>query len=116
MAQNLVEKIAERNAVDLPPGTRVRAGDFVMLRPKHVMTHDNTSAVIPKFKSMGATRIFDPSQPVFCLDHDIQNTSPENLLKYRTIEEFAIANGIRFFPAGRGIGHQIMVEDAGRGV
>ncbi len=89
MGQNLVEKIAENYGVGLPAGHVVRSGDFLSIRPAHVMTHDNTSAVIPKFESMGATRVFNPRQPVFALDHDIQNTSPENLGKYSRIESFA---------------------------
>ena len=66
MGQNLIEKIAERFAVGLAPGFRVHAGDFVSVRPKHVLTHDNTGAVIPKFKSIGASKVFDPSQPMVC--------------------------------------------------
>ncbi len=111
MPQNLIEKIAQRYALGLADGHVVRSGDFLTVRPAHVMTHDNTSAVMPKFASMGATRIADPKQPVFALDHDIQNTSPENLAKYAKIEAFAKEQGVSFFPAGRGIGHQVMVEE-----
>jgi len=74
------------------------------------MTHDNTSAVMSKFEVIGAPTLADPRQPVFTLDHDIQNTSDENLGKYRKIEAFAKEHGVDFFPAGAGIGHQIMVE------
>ena len=74
------------------------------------MTHDNTSAVMGKFKSIGATRIHDPRQPVFAIDHDIQNTTPENLGKYAKIEAFANEQGVDFYPAGTGISHQVMVE------
>ncbi len=111
MAQTLVEKIAQRFAVGLADGTVVRSGDFLTVRPAHVMTHDNTAAVIPKFESMGATRISDPNQPVFALDHDIQNKSESNLAKYAKIEAFAKEQGVAFFPAGRGISHQVMVEE-----
>lgn len=111
MAQTLIEKIAQRHAVGLEEGQEVRAGDFLSIRPAHVMTHDNTAAVIPKFRSMGAEGVFDPSQPVICLDHDIQNGSAENLAKYEDIERFAAQHGLAFFPAGRGIGHQVMVEE-----
>ncbi len=111
MAQTLVEKIAQQYAVGLPAGHEVHAGDFLSVRPLHCLTHDNTSAVIPKFKQMGAKRIFDPGQPVFALDHDIQNQSPDNLEKYAKIRAFACDNGIAFYPAGRGIGHQVMVEE-----
>jgi homoaconitate hydratase len=110
MGLTLVEKIAARHADGLAPGTQVRSGDFVSIRPRHVMTHDNTGAVIPKFKQIGATSIADPAQAVFAIDHDIQNTSPENLAKYAKIEAFAREHGIDFYPPGTGISHQIMVE------
>jgi homoaconitate hydratase len=83
---------------------------MVTVRPFHVMTHDNTGAVMPKFAAIGAERVADPSQPVFTLDHNVQDTSEKNLAKYRRIEEFADSQGVTFFPAGAGIGHQLMVE------
>jgi len=110
MGLTLVEKITSRHADGLAPGTVVRSGDFISIRPRHVMTHDNTGAVIPKFKQIGATSIVDPAQPVFAIDHDIQNTSPENLAKYSKIDAFAAEHGIDFYPAGTGISHQVMVE------
>jgi homoaconitate hydratase len=68
------------------------------------MTHDNTSPVINKFKSIGASKIDNPRQPVFTIDHDVQNKSPENLKKYSRIEAFAHLQDVDFFPPGRGIG------------
>jgi homoaconitate hydratase len=110
MGLTLVEKIAARHADGLAPDAVVRAGDFVSIRPRHVMTHDNTGAVIPKFKQIGATAIADPAQPVFAIDHDIQNVTPKNLEKYAKIEAFAREHGIDFYPPGTGISHQVMVE------
>ena len=74
------------------------------------MTHDNTAAVMKKFKALGASRVHDPKQPVFTADHDIQNVEASNLAKYRGMEAFAREHGIDFYPPGTGIGHQIMVE------
>ncbi|KAF8558085.1 homoaconitase [Imleria badia] len=108
--QTIIEKVVQKYAVDVPNG-KVRAGDYVMIRPEHVMTHDNTGPVISKFKSIGATKITDPRQLVFTLDHDVQNKSEKNLAKYFAIESFARQNGVDFFPAGRGIGHQVLVEE-----
>ncbi len=110
MGQTLVEKIATAHAVGIASGELVHAGDFIRIRPRHVMTHDNTSAVMSKFKTIGAGRVFDPRQPVFAIDHDIQNTSSDNLGKYARIEVFAREHGIDFYPAGTGISHQVMVE------
>jgi homoaconitate hydratase len=109
--QNLVEKIAQRFAVDLEDGHVLRAGDYLSIKPSYIMTHDNTGAVIPKFISIGARKVANSRQPVFTLDHDIQDTGEKNLEKYRKIENFAREQGIDFYPAGRGIGHQIMCEE-----
>jgi homoaconitate hydratase len=111
MSQTLTEKIAQKYAVGLDKNHEVHAGDYLMIQPAYVMTHDNTGAVIPKFKSIGAKKLFNPRQVVNTLDHDIQNTSEKNLEKYKKIEDFAKSMGADFYPAGRGIGHQIMCEE-----
>ncbi len=111
MAQNLIEKIAQKHAIGWPPKREVKSGDFITIRPAHIMTHDNTGAVIPKFKSIGATKMARPRQVVFTLDHNIQDRSEKNLKKYAAIEDFARQMSVDFYPAGRGIGHQIMCEE-----
>ncbi|KAI0315567.1 hypothetical protein OF83DRAFT_1164739 [Amylostereum chailletii] len=109
--QTIIEKVVQKYAVGLAEGKVVKAGDYVMIRPEHVMTHDNTGPVISKFKSIGAKKIHNSRQPIFTLDHDVQNRSDKNLAKYANIEAFARQHGVDFFPAGRGIGHQVLVEE-----
>ena len=109
MPQTIAEKIAQAHMAE-GPSRPLRTGDFLSIRPHHVMTHDNTSAVMSKFKGIGAKQIHDPKQLVFALDHDIQNQDESNQKKYRSIEAFAKEHGVDFYPAGSGIGHQIMVE------
>ncbi len=111
MSQNFIEKIVQKYAVDIDENNEVKSGQIISVRPAYVMTHDNTGAVIPKFKSIGATKFFNPRQVVHTLDHNIQDKSPKNLGKYRKIEEFSKSMGADFYPAGRGIGHQIMCEE-----
>lgn len=111
MSQTLIEKIAQKFAVGLDTKHEVHAGDYLSIKPAYVMTHDNTGAVIPKFKSIGATKLFNPRQVVHTLDHNVQDKSEKNLEKYRKIEEFSKSMGADFYPAGRGIGHQIMCEE-----
>jgi homoaconitate hydratase len=107
--QTIVEKIAQNHLAE-GPNRPLRTGDFVSIRPHRVMTHDNTSAVMGKFKGIGAGKVHNPQQLVFTLDHDIQNLNEANLKKYRSIEAFSKEHGVDFYPAGSGIGHQIMVE------
>src|SRR5215472_7775881 len=109
MPQTIVEKLAQAHLAE-GPSRPLRTGDFVSIRPRYVMTHDNTSAVMSKFKGIGAKKIHNQRQVVFTLDHDIQNKDEANQKKYRSIEAFAKEHSIDFYPAGSGIGHQIMVE------
>src|SRR6266478_7349487 len=109
MGQTIVEKIAQKHMTE-GPSRPLRTGDFLSIRPHRCMTHDNTSAVMSKFKGIGAKKVKDSQQLVFALDHDIQNQDEANLKKYRAIEAFAKEQGVGFYPAGSGIGHQIMVE------
>ncbi|KAL3440611.1 mitochondrial Homoaconitase [Aspergillus insuetus] len=109
--QTLTEKIVQRYAVGLAPGKKVRSGDYISVVPHHCLTHDNSFPVSKKFFDIGATKLRDNRQPVMALDHDVQNKSESNLKKYRLIEEFAQKYGVDFYPAGRGIGHQIMIEE-----
>lgn len=111
MVQNLIEKITQNYCLNLAPDHKVNAGEFVTIQPAYVMTHDNTAAVIPKFKNIGAVKITNPEQIVFTLDHNVQDTGEKNLSKYKNIENFASQMGVDFYPAGRGIGHQIMCEE-----
>ncbi len=109
--QNYIEKIAQKCAVDLSEGHIVHSGDYISISPAHVMSHDNTGAIIPKFRSIGVGRLANPEQVVITLDHNIQDTSAANLSKYEKVEAFAREMGAAFYPAGRGIGHQVMCEE-----
>ncbi|KFX95613.1 hypothetical protein O988_05723 [Pseudogymnoascus sp. VKM F-3808] len=110
-AQTLTEKIVQRYSLGLPADKVVKSGDFVTLSPHHCMTHDNSWPVASKFMAIGATKVHDPKQIVFTLDHDVQNKSETNLKKYEQIETFAKQQGIFFSGAGEGIGHQICIEE-----
>lgn len=109
--QNLTEKIVQKYAVGLAPGKKVFSGDYVTIKPAHCMSHDNSWPVATKFMGLGASKVKDNRQIVCTLDHDVQNKTEKNLEKYRNIENFAKEQGIDFYPAGRGIGHQIMIEE-----
>lgn len=111
--RSAIEQIVAQHCVGWDSPTPPRSGDAVTIRPRHVMSHDNTSAIIPKFHAiMGPDApVHDPHQMVFVMDHDIQNHTPENLGKYAKISAFAHRMGIRYEPPGRGIAHQVMIEE-----
>ena len=56
--QTIIEKVVQKYAVGLPEGKTVKAGDYVMIRPEHVMTHDNTGPVVSKCARCPFIRLF----------------------------------------------------------
>jgi len=110
-AQTLTEKIVQNYAIGVPATKELHSGDYVTIKPSHCMSHDNSWPVALKFMGLGAKEIHDNRQVVMTLDHDVQNKSEKNLQKYENIQNFAKKMGTDFYPAGRGIGHQIMVEE-----
>lgn len=101
----------QRHSLGLGKDQSVHSGMFVTLSPHCVMTHDNSWPTAKKFMSIGASKIKYPKKVVMALDHDVQNKSESNLKKYRQIEEFAKTQQVDFYPAGRGIGHEIMAAE-----
>src|SRR5256714_15695384 len=99
MGQTIVEKIAQAHLAE-GPNRPLRTGDFVSIRPHHVMNHDNTSAVMSKLKGIGAKKIHDTKQLVFAIDYDIKNREDSSLAQYRAIEAFAKHHGVAFYPSG----------------
>jgi homoaconitate hydratase len=99
--QNLIEKIVQKYVNNK---NKVYSGDYVSIKPKHILTHDNSAAVINKFNKLPIKNIKNPTQPVFVLDHNVQDNSEQNLKQYQMIEDFAKQYGISFYPKGRGIG------------
>ena len=63
MGQTVVEKVAQAHLAEGPRDRGLRSGDFLSIRPRHVMTHDNTAPVMKKFRAIGAARIKNPKQP-----------------------------------------------------
>jgi homoaconitate hydratase len=57
-SQTIIEKVVQKYAVGLPEGKIVKAGDYVMIRPEHVMTHDNTGPVVSKCARWPFIRFF----------------------------------------------------------
>lgn len=55
LPQTYIEKVVQRHAVGLPEGKIVRAGDYVMIRPEHVMTHVSFSGGIGALELTRAT-------------------------------------------------------------
>lgn len=108
MGMTFVEKIfAKYSSIE-----QVVTGQIVTVKPDHLLTHDNTAAIIqkiqPELKKYG---VYDPLLSVIVLDHVIPAASEKTATNHKLIREFVKKHKIKhFFDVGCGVCHQIVVE------
>ena len=108
MGKSFAEKILARNAGQLD----VRPGQILEIRPDVALSHDNTAAIFGIFGRMGATRVFDPDKLAIFLDHAAPAPTTKHAENHRIIRQFVADQDIEhFFDVGRGICHQVLVEE-----
>ncbi len=91
---------------------QVTAGQIVEITPDVALSHDNTAPIYGIFKKMGAERVFDPEMHAIILDHAVPAPTTKHAENHRIIREFVREQGIpHFFEVGRGICHQVLVEE-----
>ncbi len=108
IGQTLTEKIFSRNV-----GRNVKAGEMVVVKPDVAMGHDSLSPGIIKImrEQLNIENVFDPSQIVMVMDHVAPASTVGNANAQAKIRAFAKEQGIRLFDVGRGICHQVLVEE-----
>jgi homoaconitate hydratase family protein/3-isopropylmalate dehydratase small subunit len=98
MGRTFAEKIFNANA-----------GAIVFKKPDIVMSHDNTASIEKTFQKMGGTKLADPDQLFFVLDHNAPPASSKLANDYQRIREIAREQGVKkFHDTGEGICHQLM--------
>lgn len=75
------------------------------------MSHDNTAAIIGTFKKLGLRKVRDPEKFVVILDHVVPAAQVEYAENHKDIRAFVKEQGIKFYDVGRGICHQVVVEE-----
>ena len=108
MGETFAQKVLARKA----GLENVVPGQIVTLSPDHLLTHDNTAAIIGKIgDELGHYGIHDPEMPIIVLDHIIPAASEKTATNHKKIREFVKEHGIsHFYDAGEGICHQVVVE------
>ena len=108
MSMTFVEKILAKYSEE----TNVVPGQIVTVHPDHLLTHDNTAAIIQKIKpELGEYGICSKSLPIIVLDHVIPAASEKTAINHKVIREFVKNHGVEnFFDVGCGVCHQIVVE------
>lgn len=108
MAQTLSEKILSRAA-----GKPVSPGELVVIEPDVVMSHDSLTPGIIKImeEELGVSHVHNPEQIVMVMDHVAPASTVATANFQNQMRRFASREHIRLFEAGRGICHQVLVEE-----
>ena len=87
-------------------------GQILTVHPDHLLTHDNTAAIIQKIMpEIDKYGIYSKTLPIIVLDHVIPASSEKTATNHKIIREFVKNNEIKnFFDIGNGICHQLVVE------
>jgi homoaconitate hydratase family protein len=105
------ETFAEKILAKKTGQSRVVPGQIIEVSPDLSYSHDYAVLVIKAFNDMGASKVWDPSKIAICLDHGIPANSAREANDHKVARRFAEQQGItRFYDAGVGIVHQVMVE------
>jgi len=101
--QNILARAAGKNVVE--------SGEIVTVEPRWVMSHDNSAAIIGKFRSIGVKRVWDPRRVVIILDHVVPASQASYANNHMKIRSFVKEQGIEhFYDVNTGICHQVMAE------
>jgi methanogen homoaconitase large subunit len=108
MAQTLTEQIFSHRV-----GRPVAPGELVIMEPDVAMGHDSLSPGIIKImqEQLGVERVYDPAQIVLVMDHVAPASTVGVANNQNLVRRFARQQGIRLFEVGRGICHQVLVEE-----
>ena len=87
-------------------------GQIVTVHPDHLLTHDNTAAIIQKIKpELDEYRVYSEDLPIIALDHVIPAASEKTATNHKQIREFVKKYKIKnFFDVGVGVCHQLVIE------
>jgi 3-isopropylmalate/(R)-2-methylmalate dehydratase large subunit len=108
MGLSFVEKILAQYAGE----KSTIPGQIVTVKPDHLLTHDNTAAIIQKIdnelKNYG---IYSSELPIIVLDHVIPAASEKTAINHKKIRDFVNTFKIKhFYDVGVGVCHQVVIE------
>ena len=87
-------------------------GEIVEISPDVALSHDNTAPILGIFENMGGSKVKDPARHAIFLDHATPAPTTQHAENHRLIREFVRDQEIQnFFDVGRGICHQVLVEE-----
>ena len=108
MGQTIAEQILSHAA-----GHPVKPGELIVVVPDVVMSHDSLTPSIIRIMQdeFEIQNVKNPGQLVMTLDHVAPASTVGTANQQNQVRRFAREQGVRLFEVGRGICHQVLVEE-----
>lgn len=107
MDKTISEKIISSHA-----GRDVYAGDIAVVDVDVVMAQDGTGPLaVSQLKKMGFEKVKNPAKSIFFIDHASPSPRKELSNAHSVLRNYAENAGMVLSDVGRGVCHQILVED-----
>jgi homoaconitate hydratase family protein len=108
MGKTFAEKVLARKSGQ----AEVVPGQIVIVQPDHLLSHDNTAAIVGKIKGdLEEFGISRPEMPVVVLDHVIPAADEKTATNHQMARQFAASHHLpNFFDVGAGVCHQVLME------
>eukprot|EP01156_Anaeramoeba_ignava_P002022 Anaeramoba_ignava/a217353_229.p1 GENE.a217353_229~~a217353_229.p1 ORF type:complete len:434 (-),score=122.24 a217353_229:325-1626(-) len=87
-------------------------GQIVTVYPEHLLTHDNTAAIIGKISDeLNEFGIYSKDLNIIVLDHVSPAANEKTANEHKKVREFVKRFGVKnFYDIGTGVCHQVVVE------
>ncbi len=107
MGKTISEKIISEHA-----GRELKSGDISVVSVDVVMSQDGTGPLsVSQIKKMGFSAVKNPEKSIFFIDHAAPSPRKELSNSHAVLRDFARSSGAVLSDVGRGVCHQILIED-----
>jgi 3-isopropylmalate/(R)-2-methylmalate dehydratase large subunit len=107
VGKTIAEKILTKKS-----GKDARAGDIVKAEVDFAFSQDGTSSlVIDAFQALGKNKPYSPEKFALIIDHSVPSPNLGISNIHKKMKEFADKTGVLLYPEGRGVCHQVIIEN-----
>jgi homoaconitate hydratase family protein len=108
MGQTFAEKVLAKKSGQ----SKVVPGQICVVKPDHLLSHDNTAAIVSKIKDdLDEFGVANPDLPVVIFDHITPAASEKTATNHQVARNYARKHNLpHFYDVGNGVCHQVLME------
>jgi homoaconitate hydratase family protein len=108
MGQTFAEKILAKKSGQ----SEAVPGQICVVKPDHLLTHDNTAAIVSKIKDdLDQFGVANPDLPVIIFDHITPAASEKTATNHQIARNYVRKHNLpHFYDVGNGVCHQVLME------